>query len=86
MAHVLEHVPAAGGDAESCEITQIDALLCAATENVHGIVDEGSRMSFPRDRNITYAIKLGPGIRSRVICPDIIEPSNAIRTTKAMGW
>jgi hypothetical protein len=42
-------------------------------------------MSFSRNRNVTDAVKLGPGIRSRVICPDIIEPSNAISATKPMG-
>lgn len=83
MAHVLKHVPAAGSDAECSKVAKVHALLGTASKDVHCVVDERSRMAFSRDRNVTDAVQLSPGIRSWVVRPYIVEPCDTIGTTKA---
>jgi len=83
MAHVLEHVPSARRDAECSKITKIDSFLGSSAKNVHSVIDQGRGMSFSGNWYITYTVKLTPGIGLGVVCPDIIEPGNAICTAES---
>lgn len=83
MAHVLEHVPAAGGNPECCKVAQINAFLSAPTKDVHGVVYEGSRMAFAGYGNVTNAVELRPRVGTWLIGPDIVEPGDAVCTTEA---
>lgn len=82
MAHVLKHVPSARGNAEGGEVTQVEALLRTASKNVHGVVDEGGRVTFAGDGDVANAVELGPGIGARLVGPDVVEPGNAIRAAE----
>lgn len=82
MTHVLEHVPSAGRYAECSKVPKINTLLRTATEDVHGIVHEGCRMAFARNRYVANAVELTPGVRARVVSPYVVEPSDAVSTAK----
>jgi hypothetical protein len=82
MPHVLKHVPAARGDAEGSQISQIDSFLRAAAEDIHSIVDKGSRVPFTGHGDIPNAVELSPSIRARLVGPDVVEPGDAICTAK----
>ena len=83
MTHVLEHVPATRGNAEGGEIAQINALLRAATKDVHGVVDNGGRVSLARDWNVANAVELRPRVGTRLVRPDIVEPRDTVCTTES---
>jgi hypothetical protein len=82
VTHVLKHVPAPRRYAESREVTQVNAFLRAPTKYVHGIVYKRSRVSFTCHWDVADAVKFGPGVRSRFVGPDIIEPGNAVSATE----
>lgn len=84
MSHILEHVPTTRSDAESRKIAKINAFLCATSEDVHCIVDKGSGMSLSRHGDVANAVKLSPRVCTRIICPDVVEPSYTIRSAETV--
>jgi hypothetical protein len=83
MSHILEHVPAAGGNAECCKVAQINAFLSAPAKNVHGVVYECGRMTLAGYWNIANAVELRPRVGAWLIGPDIVEPSDSVGATEA---
>jgi len=82
VAHVLEHVPAAGGNPECGKVAQINAFLSAPAKDVHGVVYEGGRMAFAGYGNVTNAVELRPRVGTWLIGPDIVEPGDAVCATE----
>jgi len=82
MSHVLEHVPASRRYAECCEISEINTLLRATTKDVHGVVDQSSRVAFACYWNVPNAVQLSPAVGARIIGPNIVEPGNTVGATK----
>ena len=83
MAHVLEHIPATRRDSECCKVTEVYSFLSTSTENVHGIIHKGSRMTLTGYGNVANTVELGPRVRARFIRPDIVEPCDTVCTTEA---
>lgn len=81
-AHVLKHVPPAGGYFESGQITQVGPLSCPASKDVHRVVNDGGSVSFSRKRYVPNAVELLPSIGLMVVAPNITEPIDAICSTK----
>jgi hypothetical protein len=83
VTHVLEHVPAAGCDAERREVAQINSVLRATSEYVHGIVDESSRMALASYWYVANTVEFSPSIGARLVGPDIVEPGDAVSATES---
>jgi hypothetical protein len=83
MSHILEHVPTARGDPESCEVTEVNPFLGTSTENVHGVVHKRSRMAFASYGDVSDTIELRPCIGARFVRPNIIEPGDSVCATES---
>jgi hypothetical protein len=82
VSHVLEHVPATGGNPECCKVAQINAFLSASAKDVHGVIYEGGRMAFAGHGDVANAVELRPRVGAWLIGPDIVEPRDAVCTTE----
>lgn len=80
--HVLERIPSSRGDAECGQIPEVNTFVGSSSKNVHNVVDKSRSVPFTRCWDEADAIQLSPGVCTRVIRPDIIEPLQAIRSSK----
>jgi hypothetical protein len=83
VTHILKHVPSTRRYPECCEVSQIDTFLRPSTKDVHGVINQRSRVAFSGNRYVAYAVKLAPGIRTWVVCPNIVKPNYAVGTAKS---
>lgn len=76
--HIVECVPSSCRDAKSGEISEISTVLCATAKDVHDVADKRGRVALTRGRYEANTVLGRPGIRSRIVSPDIVKPMDAV--------
>lgn len=59
-------------DLERRKVFEVIAVDAATSKDVHDVVDEGSGVAFPRNRDVTDAGQFGPNSRREIILPRVV--------------
>lgn len=70
-------------DFERRQVFEILAVDATTAKDVHDVVDEGSGVTFPRDRDVTDAGQFGPNSRREIVLPRVVVVVLPVGSTEA---